>query len=466
VAEITNTNLNIKGNIMTQITIEQQAEEAYKKYGPQVEAYENFAKGRRVSAYEVANLGKTLDLYTVYGDAQEAAGNLSGMGLIPQVALDVITAASGASILPLVASMQTIPDQHSVAYFQQVRSVGANGGYAANATISDPRSLDALGNGTLGQQRNSIKTVTVAGTTAYVVNVPRLPLTPFTFELFLTGGVVFGKDDGKGNIMGVGVQGTINYATGLVNVVFAADPGASNFTILVDTDTDQTNNIDTIAGTLDSVEVRAEIFALRAETGIFSQFAFNQRFGAATDESAAMLTRELIRAKNTRAVQDLRDNVVGNTNFVKNPAAGISTIDHRMSFHVALSEAESTVHLNSGANNITTMIAGRTASAYLRSLPDFVASGVDNGVSVSEYGSWDGIKIVRATSVVADDEIICISNPSDYFNAPLVHAEYMPLFVTDTISHDNNPFRNSKGAADWCAFKAINSGLTTKITLT
>jgi len=86
------------------------------KYQEQIDVYESFSVKSKIreslSPYEVVALGQQLDQFTNYRQFCESQGNLGSLGAIPQIALDVITASVGSSILPLIASIQPMSEEH------------------------------------------------------------------------------------------------------------------------------------------------------------------------------------------------------------------------------------------------------------------------------------------------------------------------------------------------------------------
>lgn len=135
----------------------------------------------------------------------------------------------------------------------------------------------------------------------------------------------------------------------------------------------------------------------------------------------------------------------------------------KLSFIDVVSGAEGAIHKASGANGVNRIIVGSSAAKVLRGLPDFAADENATRNSVGIYGYYDGVPVIRATGVVADDEVIYINNGNgSYFNAPLVYAPYMPLMMTNTVQSVDNPFRSTQAAGIWSAFTSVNPNLTVK----
>lgn len=458
---------------INEASVDDQASVYADKYQEHFDVYAAHSAKAKVneamSPYEFVALGQQLDQFSSYAKFTESQGNLGSLGAIPQVALDVITASVGASVLPLLASIQPMAEEHGIVYYKALKAMQTAGGYTAGQEIASPLSRDNPGNGTLGGARKAASlATTVATDLTYSGNITSVPLRPYRFDVNVAG-IGFGKDDGAGKILGFGFSGTIDYATGAWAVNFTADPGAGkSIDVIYEVDVDSRESIDKIQGSLLTKDIRAQIWALGADVGAFANFAFSQRFGrSATDEVAADLTNELTRVLNTNAITTLLANLpVGATDsWSPTPDSGISYAEHKLTFIDAIAKSEARLHANSGASVANRYIAGKSAAAVLRGMPDFQIAPDAATVSVGLYGFYDGVPVIRATGVVGDNDLILLSNTGNYFNAPLAYAPFMPLMVTNTVQSPNNPFRQTTAAGVWAGMTSLNSNLSTKLVL-
>lgn len=443
----------------------------FDKYRNQIDAY--ISQGihskinESVSPWEVAALGQQLDQFRNYQNFCENNANLAALGVIPQIALDVITASVGTSIIPLLASVQPMREEHGIVYYKQIRSVNAAGGYDANGVITDPLSRDNPGDGTFGTMRKqeTLGELEDAATT-FAGNVGALPLRPGFIEINIPG-VGSGRDDFNGKILGFGFSGTVNYETGAINLTFEQEATEGTpVQIIYDIDIDSTGHLDKIKGSLLSKDIRARVWALAADVGAFASFAFNQRFGrSAVDEVAQDLTSELTRTLNTAVIKELFGNSVGNVTWDAKPTQYVSYAEHKLTFVDSIAQAEKNLHMNSGANSANRYICGAGAAAILRGMPNFQLAANASTVSVGLYGTLDGIPVVRATGVMPDNEMLVLSNADNYFNAPLAYAPFMPLMVTNTVQSVNNPFSSTQAAGVWAGLTTLNKNLITKLTI-
>lgn len=442
----------------------------YGKYRNQLDAYlrgsSRFNVNESISPFEVLAVGQMFDQYLSYQDLCESQGNLGSLGVVPQIALDVITASVGNSVIPLLASIQPMREEQGIVYYKQIQAATDSVDYKAGDVIADPRMLDNIAQGNLGSMRKSeVLGETLESTLEYTLSLSAFPVRPYMVD-FNVVGIGSGKDDGNGKVLGFGFSGTINYNSGRVDLIFATNPGEGHqIQVMYDLDVDSLQKIDKIKGSLVTTNIRAEIWALQADVGSFANYAFGQRFGrSAMDEVAADLTNEITRVLNTQAIKRLAAGSMGTYEWSKTPPAAVSYAEHKLTFIDAIAGAESNLHLNSGANSASRFIAGQKAAAVLRGLPNFVPA--QSNVSVGLFGFYDGIPVIRATKIIPDNELLLVANGSSYFNSPLAYAPFMPLMITNTVQSPSNPFQHTQAAGVWAGMKQLNGRLVTKIVIT
>lgn len=103
---------------MNESIIENNADQYFDRYRSQIEAFESHSvlakSGAAISASDVYALGKQLEQYEEYQRFCESTGTVGALGQLPSVALDVIAASHGNSIMPLVASSQPISEEQGI----------------------------------------------------------------------------------------------------------------------------------------------------------------------------------------------------------------------------------------------------------------------------------------------------------------------------------------------------------------
>lgn len=446
------------------------AESYYKKYRPQFNAIMSNNSLRDVNESlgvdHLIMLGRQLDQFNAYQHAIAESYNGQGaLGKLPEVALDVITASYGNSVLPLLASTQPIEEQSGLVYFRELRNVGAHGGFTNGQTILSPLTGPAKHDGTLGAQRQVVDLGKGTGSTKEFTTVIGKPVTPGTVVVNVEG-LGEGRDNGLGQLLTFGgYAGTVNYDTGEIKIKTDEDLAADKkVRAMFDVEVDRSNSIDKIQAGLVTKEVRAEIWTLAADIGFFATFAAGKRFGRSNSDMVAEdLTNALVNSTNARIIKTLDGMKKSKVVWDQNAPQGVPYSDHKLSFVDAIARAEANLHANAGAGSINRYVAGVTAASVLRGLPGFVLANTNPGQSVGLYGYLDGVPVIRATGVCADNSVLAISNPSDYFNAPVAYCPYMPLMLTDTVQDGNNPFRSTRAAGVWAGIAAMNDNLVTEI---
>ena len=256
--------------------ISEKAEKYYKKYKPYMEFFEKHSvvgkvKGR-VAEEDIYALGEQLERFEEYKQFVEADGSRNDLGILPNIALDVIAASSAQSPIPLIASIQPINEQKGTIWFKKVEARTTRGNIqkgdtlvnATNGRVKIP--VGFAGEEVFGEDTGAVGDGSKTDF-AFTLNYPPVNLRSVTIRL--EDGSVKGIDDGEGNIVGVGVQGTINYVTGAVTIKFAQAP-ADGVKILADyaTNFEDLSEIPTIGSSYESMVVTARTYALRTDIGL------------------------------------------------------------------------------------------------------------------------------------------------------------------------------------------------------
>lgn len=462
---------------MSKINITEQVDQYFDKYRDYMEFYESkstLAKTRTVTNEDLWALGQQLENFEEYKAFSEANGSMGDLGVLPNIALDVITASAAQSPISLFASVQPLQEQQGTIYFKNVVARTTRGNVTAGDTLVDVNGRKLRPKAFSGEEiYGEVLASTVDGTTSYTATVDYAPVRKRTVEVILTTNIdVKLIDDGKGNLIGTGGHGTINYESGDVVVTLLENPGdgadalkisyASNFEVM--------DEIPTISSDYDSISVKARTFALRSDIGLFKSFSLGKRFGINVEESIARdLTQELTTEVASGVVMEAYLGATGNTTWDKAipDGASYSYTEHKLTFFDALSDAESTILGNAGrSGGQAALIAGLKATAIIRTLPGFKPAANLNAVLGTHFfGTLDGKPVIR-TTVIPENEVLLVSKGTSMFDNAVVYAPYLPLFVTNTSEGiDRNPLKSQKGVALQAGMAAPVPTLITKITI-
>jgi hypothetical protein len=456
--------------------LKKEAEAYFDKYRPQMEALEHSllakVRGGRPSISDYYALGKQLEQYDMYQSVCEEEGSVNLLGKIPVIAYDVITAIAGVSVIPIIASVQPIDEERGTVYFKDVRAATTKGSVTAGEVITDPRSNIVTPAGFSNNSVvNEVDATTAASTLTYNFTLAQYPARTQTVTINLQNNpAIYAIDDGNGNLVGVGLSGTINYLTGAVSVTFAVQPATglniySSYQISYE-DAPDLPQIDTF---FNSVAVTANVYALKGTIGLLQSYGMRRRFGlVAEDELAKDLVAEVNREIGGDLIRILYANAQGNTTWDKNPpSTNISYFEHKQTFKDALADAESVLVGNAGRGTISQIICGRQVAGIISTLPGFekLTDGTTLGVHV--FGMLDGITVVRCPNadVLASNIALLVWKGLSPFEAPVVYAPYMPLVVTATLPVAPNPLQQMKAAAVWAGVQSLVPNFVTLLTV-
>lgn len=437
---------------------DEKAEMFMKKHRSHMEALEKspLAKVRSLRSMDYYAVGSMLEQWDTYKHICENTGSLNALGSLPTIAHDVITAVYGASILPIIASVQPIEDEQGLVYFKQVRGPAGN-------VLMDPRtgaktpvgmSTNKIINNNFATTASGDVTYTIAlGTT---VRAQSLKLS-LNANVFCEDVGPRGADKNIGALLGAGMSGTVNYATGVVDVVLSADPAGAfpikgEYQVNFETSTD----LKKISTYLDSKLLKAEVYALKGTVGLLAQYSMQKRFGKmASDELAQDLVLEINKEIGGDIIKKLRAGASDftKTEFSRTPEAGVSQFEHRQAYKYAQADAEAQLLAQAGRGVISTMIVGSKHASFIKGLPGFKPLSDGNTVGAHVWGQLDGVTYVRVpeSDVLGVDEGVGIYKGQSPFEAPCVFAPYMPLTVTDMLPETPNPLINQRAAATMAA---------------
>jgi len=459
------------------LKLHEKVEQYFDKYKDYMEFYESkstVAKTRGVTNEDLFALGTQLEQYDNFQAFSESNGGYGDLGVLPNIALDVITASTAQSPIPLFASIQPLQEQQGTIYFKNVVAETTRGGVTDDDKLVDP--IHGRVKRPTGFAGEDVKDEVVGAgdgsVDAFTTTIAYAPMRKREVEVHFIAGGVAGKliDDGQGNLIGVGGSGVVGYEDGVVSVNFLTAPDSgTNVTINYATNFEALTEIPTIRSEFDSLPVRARTYALRSDVGLFKSYSLGKRFGINIEETMAKdLTQELTTEVASNVVLTAYLAATGNTDWSKAAPSGISFTEHKLTFFDALAYAESEILSNAGrSGGASALIAGHQATALIRTLPGFKPAGDLNAVLGTHFfGTLDGRPVLRS-SVMPDSEIIMVSKGTSMFDTSVVYAPYLPLFVTNMSDGiDHNPLKSQKGVALQAGMLAPVPTLITKITIT
>lgn len=453
-----------------------------KEHPAHVEALENspLSKVRSITEHDIAALGMQFQNFELYKRmCEENSGSLSSLGQLPRIALDVITATMGTSVLPLIASVQPMEEQKGLVYFRQIKSKNTRGSQTAGDIVSDPRKPVVTPTGYASNEMGNELVVanTVGLQVVYNFVLAKFPiLSQYLKITFSNDATIIAVDQGPlgtdkniGILYGKGISGTVDYTTGAVSIEFANDPGAG-FQVYASyqQDLERGEDLQAITSFIDSKQIEAKVYALKQSQGMLQSFTLQKRFGMAMAEQLATdLVMEVNKEVGGDAIKKLQANAQGLTTFSRTLPAGVSFAEHKLFYKDQLFVADNVIVGNAGRGQISTLIVGKKHAAFLRGLPGFELMNDGNTLGSHLFGKLDGITVIRVpeVSLMGEDDGIGLYKGANPYEAACVFAPFMPMAVTDMLPEGKNPLNGMRAAATMAGIEALVPQYATKFNI-
>lgn len=460
-----------------------EADRLYGKYRKHINLLESslLAKTRSITPYDVYVLGKQLESFDFYVKLCETNGNAGQLGTIPSIGLDVISVSYGTSIMPAIASVQTIDEAQGYIYMKNVTGQATRGNITKGDVIRDPRNIGKTPQGYASNQMRNENCGAIASqaeTAAVEVagNLSVAPVMPQSIHMSLRDASAeqFATDiktgDIEGKIVGMGITGTINYETGAFKVkVTGAVAADTELIASYRTNFEITDDIPTIQTDYQTKQVQAQVFALKTTMGMLQSFTMKKRFGLIAEDEAA---RDLIGAVNSeiggeavRTLAAISPDANDPIKFDRVPKAGVSAFEHKQTFKDVLALADQRINSRAGRGMASSYVAGSVACSLIQTLPGFKLLTDGTTVGPHIFGTIDGKTVVRVPeeATLPSNQVVASWKSQSPFEASLVVASYMPLVITSTLPNGMNPLQSQRAAAVWAAIEGLCENFVTTI---
>lgn len=503
------------------------AENYRAKYKSHMDFLENnsaLSAHRAVSDFDVVGLGKQLDkceeLRALTESAAAAGGFAADLGQLPKKALEIITAAYGTSVIPVLSSVQPIEEEQGIIYYKSIVAKSTRGNMVEGDELFNAALMpEKYPNGFAGaktkytqdlaaaQATITINKIATAAAASDKFNNVRPHSVKVYFELGTTGKTganfepvavgqeFYAVDDGaingaaEGYMLGRDMSGTINYQTSKLELTVGTDAQAwitaqaANYAVRLvvafeqDFESAGYERIGKIQYELTSKQVQAEVFALTEQLGLLKSYAMQKRFGKdpqdemmndlintlTMDVGGEVLTRlvdgcRMFKPKGAAA--DYVNHVVYNKKSYQAPILSVQTLG------LKLNQAAQKIYNQSGRGTGNIICAAPDACWQIQSLDGFKPSNQSiQGPHV--FGTLGDMTVIRVPSRVSgfEDPETClvVYKGTGDFDAPAVYAPYMPLYVSGSIPMLNNPMMKSGLVCTWSAIQTTNPQFLTEI---
>lgn len=452
----------------------------YKRYVETLESKSTLSKVRDIDVSDIISLGEQLDqvAWLENFSKNNEATSLNDIGIIPNISLDIVSAVFNMTPMNVIASVQPMQEESGIVYFRRAEAQTTKGNITSGDTVINPRALSTTPSGFASNAISSESITTLTdGTTAYSGTLANLPVRKFKLVVSVTvSGTTFTATDfnGDGLLLGTGLDGTINYITGAVTIRLTTAPDSTNvgnaITASYQVDCDDSTDITTVDSSIDSVTVTAEKYTLKTVVGMFASFQMQKRHGQdlgklQAEDLVSAINKELMGTAIARLIADS----TGNVNFDQTAPSGVSRTEHLQGFKISVADSAAILRGNAGRGGISAHLAGSNATVIFESNLKFKSIG--NGKSnlgPTVVGTLDGVPVITVadTSVLGTNAVINVYKGSHPFDAALVHAPYMPLFITRGMSTGTNPLTTQQAAGTWAAIKVLVPNFITGMTIT
>ncbi len=457
-----------------------QFSEKYEEVFEEVAESTNFGGDRQFSEYDAYVLGSQFEMWAQYEDfCKNENASAADLGTLPKIATDLIAATYATSVAPLLSSTQVLDEQVGIVYYKGLFASDTRGGVTAGDELAESKTgwadkdLDKYGSEKVDDEALAAITTALTQTLTFAQGPVRSNIAiPVTFDAAPTfeGTILNGTLLHNGV---VDIVGTFNYVTGELALTFGTAPVAGGiFTVTYHTDFEKSDDIPEIEMRLTSKSVTAEVMALKQPVSTLKAFQFNKRFGKmASDEALMDLSGSMADIESRKVIKMLNKIATAQgtaVSFSKAVPAGTSAYEHRQAFKFALATLDTRIGVNAGRGVANRYVVGYDAAEYFNSLNGFTKAPQSSSVGPQVYGYLDGITVIRALpqhGIATNDVLACYLNASSPWEAPIVTATYMPVFITSTMQVSNNPLQHQKAIASWKAFDSVVPQFSYKLTI-
>lgn len=408
------------------------------------EQYEKFSDSERarikgLTENDLYALGRTFEQQTMLKPMTEEV-SFSQLGATPTLAYDFITALFGKSVIPYIASEQVIDEVQGLVYFENIIAASTRGniekdtilGKAAGVPEKYPQGF--AGEMVYGEAADGV--VADGNTTNFAFTLKYAPVRPYYAKVMCNG--ITAVDDGKGNLIGVGVNGKITYATGEVEISFLNAPAADAAMVANYATNFELGALPAVTTALDSKFVRANVYGLQTDTSVISSYMMGKRFNFDMQARAVQILQEqILNEITTELLMKIESAVIENqldeTMFDMAVPTGVSQQAHFNSVDYTFGVVAQKMAQRAGKGTLTVGLAGAGACAFLTQNAKFKRIGEATAYA-TVYGVYDNSTIIiRCPQLTDQDAIYFLYKGEAAFDAAAVYAPYMPLVGVEDL---------------------------------
>jgi len=383
-----------------------------------------------------------------------ASGSVGDLGRLPIIKYEFLTYNYGENLNNIIASNQSVDEPEGDILYKEIIASNSAGDVNAGDVLASgakaPKYFTSFGDNGFGVE---VETTTA---TTYTVNLGSMAVKNsirISSDIPLTSGTAYGQDDGYGSIMGVGLEGTVDYANGTVTLVLGSAPEAGKKIMVKFTaDVESSGDIPKMFLGLNRKHVICDTIALASEFGVFQDFVIFKKIGKTSDEETIQELTNLINFQLfNRLTADIVKNVPESSKFswVRHQSDYVTYAQAVPEVSRKLAQMDGAIVKQAGRGMANIILAGTNACPDLEALEGFESIEVGNyGATVK--GKYRN-RIVICQPMLDDNKIVGVykNQKSDYDGA-CYSATYMPLYLSDMlVGSGGNNAKRERVAYTW-----------------
>lgn len=437
------------------------------------EQFEKFKESDRAAIKgltdrDIITLGEALERQTMLPINEEQS--FGQLGALPTLALDFITAMYGKSVIPYIASEQTIDEVQGLVYFENIYATSTRGNVQNGDILNQAAGVpEVYPQGYAGEMIYGEKAAEGVTATSETFTLAYKPVRQDYVTIHC--GDFVGTDNGKGEIIGNGIGGTINYITGEVTLRFVAAPAGED--ILVDYATNfELGGMPSINTKFDNKIVKANVYGLQTDTSVIAGWIMQKRFDMNLQERAVNLLQESVLNEVTNdliaKIELAWENGTRDlTQFDCTVPQGVSMQAHFNSVKYRFGVCRKKMAQRAGIGELTYGLAGADACTFLEQVDDFECFGEAKAFP-TVYGILGGKTVIIRCPQLKDSDAIYFGYKDEEapFKTAAVYAPFMPLVGVQDLPVPTQMLQRRSCVASMAAVDVVVPGFITKFKLT
>ena len=322
----------------------------------------------------------------------------------------------------------------------------------SNTAAGVQKGQEVFVNETNSEYASDYSTESIATTdgavTTFAATLSIRPVRPGTVSVRLSNSEV-ATDDGKGNVSGDGLTGTVNYSTGAFSVTFTTAPTTGQqVTVTYRYDFEVSpDNLREMEIAINLVPVTAKPHPLRINWSVAAELAASAAYNLDVEDTVSNLAAQFIRKERDGVVVDqIRRAATANTNLdfnAGNVTEGITRKQHFQDWSLKLTYAESLIFSTNGRGTVSFVLGGINATDVISHQASFVPEPKVIPIGAHKLGTLGGTVDVIKDNRLPANEYVFGFRGMQVGDAALILADFIPIYFTPTFQNSN--LNNSQG---------------------